>query len=73
LFSIIPPIKWGGGKYAFIVALTLIGMITGIVGEVAELIGCVLGMPSQITAITLVAVGTSLPDTFASVTAARSS
>ena len=48
-------------------------MITGIVGEVAELIGCVLGMPSQITAITLVAVGTSLPDTFASVTAARSS
>lgn len=73
MFSIIPPIKWGGGKYAFIVALTLIGMITGIVGEVAELIGCVLGMPSQITAITLVAVGTSLPDTFASVTAARSS
>ena len=73
MFSIIPPIKWGGGKYAFIVALTLIGMITGIVGEVAELIGCVLGLPSQITAITLVAVGTSLPDTFASVTAARSS
>ena len=73
MFSIIPPIKWGGGKYAFMVALTLIGIITGIVGEVAELIGCVFGMPSQITAITLVAVGTSLPDTFASVTAARSS
>jgi|TARA_B110001469_G_C9637721_1_gene320023 solute carrier family 8 (sodium/calcium exchanger) len=44
LFSIIPPIKWGGGKYAFIVALTLIGVITGIVGEVAELIGCVLSL-----------------------------
>jgi solute carrier family 8 (sodium/calcium exchanger) len=44
LFSIIPPIKWGGGKYAFIVALTLIGVITGIVGEIAELIGCVLSL-----------------------------
>ena len=48
-------------------------MITGIVGEVAELIGCVLSLNPQITAITLVAVGTSLPDTFASITAARSS
>lgn len=44
MFSIIPPIKWGGGKYAFAVALTLIGVITGIVGEVAELIGCVLSL-----------------------------
>jgi hypothetical protein len=44
LFALIPPIKWGGGKYAFIVALTFIGIITGIVGEIAELIGCVLGM-----------------------------
>ena len=73
LFSCVPPIKWGGGKPAFFIALTFIGIITGVVGEVAELIGCVLGMDPQITAITLVAIGTSLPDTFASVTAARSS
>jgi solute carrier family 8 (sodium/calcium exchanger) len=44
LFAIIPPIKWGGGKYAFGVALTLIGVITGVVGEVAELFGCILGL-----------------------------
>jgi len=45
LFALIPPIKWGGGKYAFIVALTMIGIITGIVGEVATLIGCILEIP----------------------------
>jgi|TARA_B110000285_G_C15127395_1_gene621177 solute carrier family 8 (sodium/calcium exchanger) len=44
LFSIVPPIKWGGGKPAFIIALTLIGIITGVVGEVAEAIGCVVGL-----------------------------
>ena len=32
--------------------------------------GCCVGMPDSITAITLVALGTSLPDTFASRTAA---
>ena len=37
------------------------------------MLGCVLGIPNSVTAITLVALGTSLPDTFASVTAARGS
>lgn len=35
--------------------------------------GCVVGIDESVTAITLVALGTSLPDTFASMTAARSS
>jgi solute carrier family 8 (sodium/calcium exchanger) len=48
----------------------MIGFITAIVGEVAGLIGCVVGIPASINAITLVAIGTSLPDTFASMTAA---
>lgn len=72
-FSLVPPIKWGGGKPAFIIALSFIGVITGVVGSVAEAIGCVLGMEPQVTAITIVAIGTSLPDTFASMTAAQSS
>lgn len=70
LFSVIPPVKWGGGAPAFGVALTLIGLITAIVGTIAGLLGCVIGLDPSITAITLVAVGTSLPDTFASITAA---
>merc|ERR1712113_505046 len=36
----------------------------------ANLLGCVIGIPNEITAITLVALGTSLPDMFASMVAA---
>lgn len=69
-FSIIPPPHYGGGWACFICALIMIGMITFIVGEFAGLFGCVLGIPPPITAITFVAFGTSLPDTFASMVAA---
>ena len=62
-----------GGVPAFAVALTLIGIITAVVGSVAGLLGCVIGLDPSITAITIVAVGTSLPDTFASMTAAKTS
>ena len=48
-------------------------MVTAIVGDVAGLLGCCVGLPDSVTAITLVALGTSLPDTFASMTAAKSS
>lgn len=36
-----------------------------------HLIGCVIGMPTSVTGITIIALGTSLPDTFASRTAAQ--
>jgi len=73
LFAFIPPVNIGGGVPAFAVALTFIGLITAIVAEVATVLGCTLGLEEAVTAITLVAVGTSLPDTFASVTAAKNS
>merc|ERR1712010_102821 len=44
-----------------------------IVGDAAALLGCFIGLPNSITAITIVALGTSLPDTFASMTAAKTS
>jgi len=72
-FAIVPPVQWRGGWPAFVCALSLIGGVTFIVGEVATLFGCVLGIPDSVTAITFVALGTSLPDTFASMTAAQSS
>jgi len=49
----------------------MIGGVTILVGDLASLLGCVLDMPDEITAITLVALGTSLPDTFASKVAAQ--
>lgn len=71
--AIVPPKKIWGGWAAFLVALAIIGIITTIVGEVATVLGCVINLKPSVTGITLVAMGTSLPDTFASKTAAQSS
>lgn len=71
--AIAPPKKYWGGWASFIVCLILIGAVTTIVGEVATVLGCVINLKPSITGITLVAMGTSLPDTFASYTAAKTS
>ena len=44
--------------------------MTAIIGDLAGIFGCLIGLEDAITAITLVALGTSMPDTFASKTAA---
>jgi len=49
----------------------MIAGVTALVGDLASLVGCCLGMPTEVAAITLVALGTSLPDTFASKAAAE--
>merc|ERR1711941_194280 len=48
----------------------MIGAVTAIISDMASLLGCVMDIPDSVTAITFVALGTSLPDTFASKTAA---
>merc|ERR1719444_745976 len=48
----------------------MIGGVTALIGDMAALLGCVLKIGPEITAITFVALGTSLPDTFAPKTAA---
>jgi solute carrier family 8 (sodium/calcium exchanger) len=73
LFAMIPPRKIWNGWLAFGIALSLIGVVTAIVGEIAGLFGCVIGLKPAVTAITFVALGTSLPDTFASKQAAQQS
>jgi len=73
IFATIPPRNMWGGWAAFIIALAEIGAVTTVVGELATVLGCTIGLRIQATAITLVAMGTSLPDTFASKTAAESS
>ena len=44
---------------------------TILIGDMASLFGCAVGLKDSITAITFVALGTSLPDTFASMAAAK--
>jgi len=71
LFALIPPPDYLGGWLCFCIALVFIGGVTAIIGDMASLLGCTMGVPDAITAITFVALGTSLPDTFASKTAAQ--
>merc|ERR1719214_336288 len=69
-FALCPPTDYAGGWVCFFMALMFIGCVTAVVGDMAKLLGCCMGIPDSITAITFVALGTSLPDTFASKTAA---
>jgi len=71
IFAFIPPRRYCQGWPAFFVALGMIGGCTAVVGEIANLLGCVIYLRQAVTAITLVALGTSLPDTFASKIAAE--
>lgn len=71
LFATIPPTEYCDGWLCFFASLFMIGVVTALVGDIAALLGCSLGVPDAITAITFVALGTSLPDTFASKTAAE--
>jgi solute carrier family 8 (sodium/calcium exchanger) len=59
-----------GGWACFCIALVFIGGVTWMVSDMANLVGCCLGLLPEENAITFVALGTSLPDTFASQTAA---
>jgi solute carrier family 8 (sodium/calcium exchanger) len=71
IFACIPPPDYCDGWLCFSVALIAIGIVTTLISDLANLVGCCLGMPGEITAITIVALGTSLPDTFASMAAAK--
>jgi solute carrier family 8 (sodium/calcium exchanger) len=69
-FMTCPPPHYLGGWACFICSLTMIGVATWVVADFANLVGCSFGFDPKFTAITFVALGTSLPDTFASMTAA---
>jgi len=71
LFATVPPASLLGGWPCFVLSLAWIGAVTAFVGDLASLLGCSLDLKDDITAITLVALGTSLPDTLASKTAAE--
>jgi len=71
LFACIPPTDMSDGWLCFFVALAGIGAVTVIVGDLAAFFGCTIGMSDSTTAITFVALGTSLPDLFASKGAAQ--
>uniref|UniRef100_A0A3Q0SE35 Solute carrier family 8 member 2a n=1 Tax=Amphilophus citrinellus TaxID=61819 RepID=A0A3Q0SE35_AMPCI len=70
LFACVPPTEYWNGWACFIVSITVIGILTAIIGDLASHFGCTVGLRDTVTAVVFVALGTSLPDTFASKVAA---
>ncbi|XP_059048153.1 sodium/calcium exchanger 3 isoform X2 [Achroia grisella] len=70
IFAFVPPTDIGGGYLCFVVSIICIGLVTAVIGDVASHFGCTLGIKDSVTAIVFVALGTSIPDTFASKVAA---
>ncbi|KAK2171963.1 hypothetical protein NP493_1010g00018 [Ridgeia piscesae] len=59
-----------GAWPTFITSLIGIGILTALVEQLGNLLSCVVGLKASLAGITIIALGTSLPDTFASRTAA---
>lgn len=70
LFAFVPPTGIGNGYLCFTISILCIGFVTAIIGDVASHFGATCGIEDSITAIVFVALGTSIPDTFASKVAA---
>jgi len=70
MFAFVPPTDYWGGWACFTVSILLIGGLTAVIGDLASQFGCTIGLKDAVNAISFVALGTSLPDTFASKVAA---
>uniref|UniRef100_A0A6Q2XF53 Calx-beta domain-containing protein n=1 Tax=Esox lucius TaxID=8010 RepID=A0A6Q2XF53_ESOLU len=70
LFAFVPPTEYWNGWACFIVSISLIGILTAVTGDLASHFGCTVGLKDSVTAVVFVALGTSVPDTFASKVAA---
>merc|ERR1712128_392819 len=70
IFAFIPPPAIYGGYATFVISIGFIGLCTAVIGDVAGRLGCFINLKDCVNAIAFVALGTSVPDTFASKTAA---
>merc|ERR1739844_655690 len=70
IFALIPPTSIYSGYPTFVIAIFFIGACTAVIGDIAGHLGCFIFLKDGVNAIAFVALGTSVPDTFASKTAA---
>merc|ERR1739846_18837 len=70
IFAFIPPTAIYSGYPTFVISIIFIGLCTAVIGDVAGHLGCFIYLKDGVNAIAFVALGTSVPDTFASKTAA---
>ena len=50
-----------GGWAAFTVSILIVGLLTAVIGDVAAHFGCTVGLKDSVTALSFVALGTSVP------------
>ncbi|XP_060114305.1 sodium/calcium exchanger 2 [Heteronotia binoei] len=70
LFACVPPTEYWNGWACFSVSIMVIGILTAFIGDLASHFGCTIGLKDSVNAVVFVALGTSIPDTFASKVAA---
>ncbi|XP_067831181.1 sodium/calcium exchanger 2-like isoform X3 [Heptranchias perlo] len=70
LFAFVPPTEYWNGWACFVVCMSAIGLLTAFINDLASHFGCTVGLKDSVTAVVFVALGTSVPDTFASKVAA---
>merc|ERR1719347_2422129 len=70
IFAFIPPTGIYDGYPTFVISILLIGACTAVIGDIAGHLGCFINLKDGVNAIAFVALGTSVPDAFASKTAA---
>merc|ERR1712168_1663486 len=70
IFAFIPPTAIVNGYLTFVISILFIGACTAVIGDIAGHLGCFINLKDGVNAIAFVALGTSVPDTFASKTAA---
>lgn len=56
-----PPTTILGGMGTFVWSLGCVGLTTAMIADLATIFGCIVGLKNEATAITFVALGTSLP------------
>ena len=66
LVALLPPPSFGHGWVAYLSLLALMALVSVLIGDTATYLGCTIGIKDSVTAITLIAFGMGLPDTFAS-------
>lgn len=55
------PLDYLNGWVCFVVSIIVIGILTAIIGDLASHFGCTIYLKDQVTAISFVALGTSVP------------
>lgn len=61
LFACVPPTEYWNGWACFFVSISVIGILTAIIGDLASHFGCTVGLRDTVTAVVFVALGTSIP------------